>query len=414
MRVLRATFGGAWPKGGNIWLLVKLLTFLCMTLLDFPIVVSVAGVLMLAVFRPYESMTLSRTALLWIVIFYFALVVFAIKFLAYDIGLTDSVYATAFINNFIVFSVLAAIFVFLKGYTRRHPEEFVWLVRSVLAIHIIIFFVQFTLFMGTGNYLDLYELFTGIDARSANFVNGDLLSGVGAIRPTGLYAEPSELASVIFLLSLISIVARGEASFDWVVVPAAAAMFLSFSTLAAILSVLLVAYAIYIRIGIIRSLMFVPVFIVILAAAGFVFFDVVQLQIEKAEATYGLRLKALLFVFERTGIPLYLGHGPFGYDAGLLARASNEIDAREIASVNDAGLAVLLMLQFGMLGLVMYVVFLAATARTLPLFVALTMASLTKLAFTHIVFLALVAFVATESRRPPRESFNPIQTEYAI
>ncbi len=379
---------------------VKIFAVFLMTLVNFTVFVPVAGAFLLAACRPMESLTLNKRSFFWLVVFMFALTAFGFKFWAYDIEFTGTRAADSFFNNFVSRSVLAGVFVYLKGYTWKHPDEVVLLVRIVLIAHVAIFFFQFSAFYAAGIYIDFFEIFTGTVSRAQNLTGGEgAVIGLGAKRLTGLFAEPSNIASVIFLLSMVSISGRRNERFDWLVLPVAAAMFFSFSTLAAVLSVLLLGFAVFAVSDVRRILVLFFGFGILAVAFAFVFQDEILLQIEKAYDSYGIRLEALVFVFERSGIPLFIGHGPFGVEEELSFKARSVSGAREIASLRDAGLAVFLMLQFGMLGLLFYLLVLFSAGRTFFFFVMMVLATLTKFEFSQVVFLLVVAYVASESRR---------------
>ncbi len=384
-----------WPMLG-----VKIVAVFLMTLVNFPIFVPIVGVLMLAACRPMESLTLSKRSFFWIVVFMFALAAFGFKFWAYDVEFTSAQAAGSFYNNFISRAVLAGVFVYLKGYTWKHPEEVVFLVRVALIAHLGVFLFQFASFYGAGVYIDLFEMFTGTVSRAQNLTGGEnAVIGLGSKRLTGLFAEPSNVASAIFLLSMISVASRRGERFDWLVIPAAAAMFFSFSTLAAVLSVLLVGYAIYAMADVKRIALLAFGFGVLAIIFAIVFQNEILLQVEKGFNTYGIRLEAVVFVFERSGIPLFIGHGPFGVEQELANKAGGNNVARQIASLSDAGLAVFLMLEFGMLGLLFYLLLLISVGRTFFFFIMMALATLTKFEFAQVVFLLLIAYAASESRR---------------
>jgi hypothetical protein len=290
------------------------------------------------------------------------LILLALKFHLYDYFFVGAASRLAFFNNLIVFSVLIFTWVALRVIVASVDYKIIH--RSliiVLCVHVGLFYTQFFTFVLTGHFIDFVQPFTGENSRYLGFDQSVGLLGI--FRATGFFIEPSNYSGVVLML-LILIKIRDGFKFDGIFILTLISVFLSFSTAGMMLALALLSVVVVFGRGSRGFKWFV-------VAAGLIavfsnlpnLFELVSAQERKYESSSGIREGLLDFALAREGWPLVFGHGPFGVEEELVVDAVDNTGRRVLASLNDSGSLVFLMLNFGLVGAVFYGLLLLATAR---------------------------------------------------
>lgn len=145
------------------------------------------------------------------------------------------------------------------------------------------------------------------------------------------------------------------------------------------------------------------VFASIVLVLAIVFFDplfsLYVSQEKKYLSSSEIRFSLLDYVFARDGYAFFMGYGPFGVESSLLSAASDTVGGRIAASLTDSGTLVFLMINFGLLGVVLYGGILARQHHRVRQTAFLLVASLSKLSVFLPIWLLLYLFLLNAKDR---------------
>jgi len=276
-------------------------------------------------------------------------------------------------------------------------------IRIAFSVHVIGFLLQFSVYYVLGFVLDFSHWLGGISARTASHV---------MFRATGFSVEPSTFAGIIILLFASEALVTRRVS-PRITLIVESLCILSYSTAAWFFS----AFLIFILLPVVIKRKSVSVTVVSIAivisivalGSGFV-----AGQVAKYNRSAGIR--GSLITYTLTERPMW--HNIFGgptNSAGLgLVRAASTYggDKRKTASLSDGGTAAYLLIMYGFVGLVFYMLFLVLAYKKLSLsvFLLLFLATITKLTPATMLFTVLAsaffidAFSSSEQRRSVEKS----------
>lgn len=357
-----------------------------------------AGAAILFIYQQVFYVEIRRRALVEAFVLLTLLVVFALKFVIIDTPNVAPASVAAFSNNFIVYCLLIVIWLLLRSILLG---ESAWVLRTAIVVllfmHLFFFYTQFLIYAVTGYYVDFVFPFTGEETRYLGFDRS--LGLIGGVRPTGFYVEPSNFAAVIFFLIAILKTMDGL-RIDALTVLALASMFFAFSTAGMILGG---ALLVILLLGGKEYLSARLVFASIVLVLAIVFFDplfsLYVSQEKKYLSSSEIRFSLLDYVFARDGYAYFMGYGPFGVESSLLSAASDTVGGRIAASLTDSGTLVFLMINFGLLGVVLYGGILARQHHRVRQTAFLLVASLSKLSVFLPIWLLLYLFLLNAKDR---------------
>ena len=357
-----------------------------------------AGAAILFIYQQVFYVEIRRRALVEAFVLLTLLVVFALKFVIIDTPNVAPASVAAFSNNFIVYCLLIVIWLLLRSILLG---ESAWVLRTAIVVllfmHLFFFYTQFLIYAVTGYYVDFVFPFTGEETRYLGFDRS--LGLIGGVRPTGFYVEPSNFAAVIFFLIAILKTMDGL-RIDALTVLALASMFFAFSTAGLILGG---ALLVILLLGGKEYLSARLVFASIVLVLAIVFFDplfsLYVSQEKKYLSSSEIRFSLLDYVFARDGYAFFMGYGPFGVESSLLSAASDTVGGRIAASLTDSGTLVFLMINFGLLGVVLYGGILARQHHRVRQTAFLLVASLSKLSVFLRIWLLLYLFLLNAKDR---------------
>ena len=357
-----------------------------------------AGAAILFIYQQVFYVEIRRRALVEAFVLLTLLVVFALKFVIIDTPNVAPASVAAFSNNFIVYCLLIVIWLLLRSILLG---ESAWVLRTAIVVllfmHLFFFYTQFLIYAVTGYYVDFVFPFTGEETRYLGFDRS--LGLIGGVRPTGFYVEPSNFAAVIFFLIAILKTMDGL-RIDALTVLALASMFFAFSTAGLILGG---ALLVILLLGGKEYLSARLVFASIVLVLAIVFFDplfsLYVSQEKKYLSSSEIRFSLLDYVFARDGYAFFMGYGPFGVESSLLSAASDTVGGRIAASLTDSGTLVFLMINFGLLGVVLYGGILARQHHRVRQTAFLLVASLSKLSVFLPIWLLLYLFLLNAKDR---------------
>ena len=357
-----------------------------------------AGAAILFIYQQVFYVEIRRRALVEAFVLLTLLVVFALKFVIIDTPNVAPASVAAFSNNFIVYCLLIVIWLLLRSILLG---ESAWVLRTAIVVllfmHLFFFYTQFLIYAVTGYYVDFVFPFTGEETRYLGFDRS--LGLIGGVRPTGFYVEPSNFAAVMFFLIAILKTMDGL-RIDALTVLALASMFFAFSTAGLILGG---ALLVILLLGGKEYLSARLVFASIVLVLAIVFFDplfsLYVSQEKKYLSSSEIRFSLLDYVFARDSYAFFMGYGPFGVESSLLSAASDTVGGRIAASLTDSGTLVFLMINFGLLGVVLYGGILARQHHRVRQTAFLLVASLSKLSVFLPIWLLLYLFLLNAKDR---------------
>ena len=323
-----------------------------------------------------------------------ALIIFsALRFQIFLVDEVLPIFIDAFWGRFANLILCVLLWVTLRSIlqTKERSNIFI-LLKPILIIHVGTFYLQFIVFLISGNYLDFLEPFTGEESRYLSFDSS--LSGIGSFRPTGFFSEPSTyFICVLALLSLILIhqsFQKNKILFFITLL----SMYLSFSTAAVIIATLFIVYLLYIHKKNLKLYIVVIFMAVLLSIFNMSKLDTLyQSQVNKADTTSEIRFALIDLASKRNDTDAIFGLGLFAVDSDIYTAAVSGTGVRrEAASLNDSGLVIFLWVSFGYMGFVLFLFLCTieklAGRRRLILFILL---SLTKISLFHPLFIFYLA-----------------------
>lgn len=318
--------------------------------------------------------------------FYFGLaiiVLYGIKFLTIDEDV-DIYFLDAFINKFIYLCVI--LFSGIAIYVEVNRNNLLKFLPLLISIHVIIFYIQFITYYATGYYLDFVYPITGEESRYKFFETSNTYSGI--IRATGFYVEPSTYTGAISCLfgAYLVLIKR---TFNILTIFTLLSMFLSLATSGIIIASLFTLYLLICNSSG-KTFLLTLIFCVLAAVVFGVWFDTIMeylnLQIDKFERGAGARTGLLPFVLGREGLDVFIGKGPFYFEKEILYKLPITGDGT-IVTINDSGLVIFLMLQFGILGAALFLCWLFFQLKLKGGVWIYLIVGLSKIAIYHPVFI---------------------------
>lgn len=267
---------------------------------------------------------------------------------------------------------------------KHNPKCFYKAVYYVLVIHVSVFFFQLILYNISGYYFDPISLFTNYEQRYTSAIYGD----IGTIRATGLFIEPSTYSAYVGALLVIYISKNRELNF--LILSVILSFFLSFSTAAIVMSSLIVCFYIWQMKGLTKKVVF------LLFSLVFGIYSL-QYQFSRFESsgvldsgTFSARIDYINLLINSKWDNIVFGSGFFDLDPVIF----NYIIKNETTAINDSSLFVYIFIRTGLVGLILYLIFLAFVFRR-DFFIGglLSAISLTKINLESCVFILLVTSV---------------------
>jgi len=323
--------------------------------------------------------------------------VFAFKFVVFDLLKVSQESIAGFRSNLVVYCFLVVLYVLLRSVFDFFSMFVIFrALRCVFWVHVFIFLIQFFLYWIGAGFIDFVQPFTG---ESSRYVGFDQSLGVfGAFRATGFFSEPSNYSGVIFiLLAIIKI--EDNFKLDSALAFGVGTIFMSFSTAGVIIA------GVFLVVVLLRENQFSVSRVMLLGACALaavynyeVLIELFLSQERKYEVTSGSRTGLLDFAMARDGLAFLMGYGPFGVEGELLYGAIDTAGKRVVASLNDSGMLVFLLINFGLLGMVFYGFLLYKnTVGLISLFV-FVLATLTKISLFYPLWLIYFVLMARMKR----------------
>ena len=328
----------------------------------------------------------------------FLIALFSLKLFIIDFDIVHPVTFESYNNNVLFFLLLAlfsyAVSVILKD--ANDISVFSSAIKNVASIHMLAFILQFFVVNVTGYYIDFIFPFTGEESRYLNYFSS-IVDGVQQYRVTGLYVEPSTFVGAMFALITLRLV-NNKFSYGWFELIGILCMALAFSTagMALSLALMLLLLSQKTSTSFLKKIFKIIALFFILALM-FIYFDFEKSYL-KALGTYDIRLDLLLKPFWREGLGYYLGYGPFGMETELYNAATDNVDGRRVAAVHDVGTLVFLMLQFGIMGAIIYIGMLLPFRKIGYVLLIFLLFTLTKISVFHPIFIFLYIFLINNRR----------------
>lgn len=299
-----------------------------------------------------EGISVSKKAVKITFILVFLLILSILRFQIVIIGNTIPLFIEAFWGNLSKYGICIITWLLIKSIIdSTKKDSLLNLVTIILKVHVSAFYIQFIVFIVTGNYIDLLEPFTGEASRYQSFTSS--LSFIGSVRPTGFYVEPSTYFYAILALSSIIIIQKKTKDHKALISLTIVSMFLSFSTAAVIIGSLFAIYLFYI--SRLRLRYYLVVFSALILVS-LIFSEQINVlytvQTLKYENTSGIRFALVDQLINRDISNALMASGAFSIDKNI----SSLVEKAEIVTNNDNGVFVYLWLIFGYLGIVFYII----------------------------------------------------------
>ena len=328
----------------------------------------------------------------------FLIVFFSLKLFVIDFDMVHPVTFESYSNN-VLFLLLLALFSYSISVILKDTNDiyvFSSAIKNVASIHMLAFILQFFVMNVTGYYIDFIFPFTGEESRYLNYFSSDI-GGVQQYRVTGLFIEPSTFVAAMFALITLRLVNK-KFSYGWFELIGILCMALTFSTAGLALSLALMLLLLFqgMSTSFLNKIFKIIVLFFILALM-FIYFDFEKMYL-KLLGTYDIRLDLLLRPFWREGLGYYLGYGPFGMETELYNAATDNVNGRRVAAVHDAGTLVFLMLQFGIMGAVIYIGMILPFRKIGYVLLIFLLFTLTKISVFHPIFIFLYIFLINNRR----------------
>ncbi|MEY0698309.1 hypothetical protein AB7292_09240 [Providencia rettgeri] len=252
----------------------------------------------------------------------------------------------SFLNNLIFAFILFFIVMFLGKIFRKQQniENIKYAIKTVLIVHIAIFFIQFLVVYTSGHYIDLVSPVTGEESRYHNYILSGSMSDLLLYRVTGLYVEPSTYASAMTCMIMAAVAMGINRKLVYL---ATSTLLLNFSTIGIILFIL-VMFSIFIKKINIKFLIASLIFAIFIFAINYDFIvKFIDDFMFKVSVTSGSRFALMEYIYLDDGFLRLFGSGFFNLPRDLLEKIS--MGDYSVAAINDAGLFSFLVLRFGIL-----------------------------------------------------------------
>ncbi|MFZ3410116.1 hypothetical protein [Vibrio chagasii] len=367
--------------------LVLFIAVLCLSQLNLGNFVHVFGLILIALylFILKKVTFIDKKIVILFVSFLIVTLISLLYFILIDNNDISQLSKDSAINNFLfinIVSLLACLFtVIVRNESCRLQLAFV--VKLVLSLHVIFFFVQYFVVHLSGYYIDFVRLFTSEESRYINYHTSLLLL---KYRPTGMFVEPSTYSAAITALTIShAFLQNNKPSKSRLIILSMFSMLLSLSS-AAIFEFILLYFAFYFNLKSRKGIYLI--LISIFSFAVFMFFadGFVDSTVNKIDATKHVREGLLYQIYVARNIEYILfGYGFYGIEQTLFDLGSNDFEYR-IASFNDAGLINYIALKFGLLGLFLPVFIMFYFRKSKSKILCISSLLISKLSYIHPVF----------------------------
>lgn len=303
-----------------------------------------------------ESVKLSRQALRDASILFLFLMLAAFRFQFFLKNKVLPIFVDAFWGNFSMLLLCILVWIGLRSILLSNKGN---LLRSIaiplLWIHVVAFYLQFVLYLSAGYYPDFVLLLTGEKSRFMAFEGAPVI-GIGSFRPTGLLAEPSTYFYVALALATLIVIDQGFKSNKKLIVLTIISMFLSFSTAALIIASIFVIYLFFSQS--IKKQYYVVMVIAIIAIAilgvGASVSKLYLSQEKKFTQSSAIRASLINAIINRDESAKFLAYGPFAVDRRISISSTGKKGQETMASLNDVGMLVFFVIEFGYLGVILF------------------------------------------------------------
>jgi len=389
-------------------ILKKTLDFLCfislflLTTLNHTFLPWVLSCLFFIVFFLFHS---SREAILlhYVKGLYVGLLIvtlYGVKFWFVD-RYVETYFIDAFINKFLFLLIVILNWVTILGLA-KHFNVLKYL-PSLLIMHMLFFYIQVLVYYYSGYFIDYVVFFTGEETRYHFFETAEEYTKI--IRPTGFYVEPSTYTGAISCLLGSYIITHGK-KINLIVCLALLSLVLSLSTSGLIIAIFFTVYLLVQNTSGRKLLYIICLSFLISIFVGSLWFDVISefstLQINKFNRGFEARAGLTSYILNREGIDFLTGMGPFSFEKELLYQLPITGDG-SIVTLNDSGVVVFLMIQFGILGLLLFlcgIFFQIKINKDIWIFLTV---SLCKVAIYHPVFIFYIAITLIRNKKVSKE-----------
>lgn len=321
------------------------------------------------------------------------------------IYIINSTYLILGINNFASGKVISPLLVLLCYWfvsaLYSEPLRFLNALRIIIAIHCLVFLIQFFSYLLFGVFLDFIEPLTGESQRA--FGGSYEISFLSRfIRTTGLYNEPGTYATymmifLVFFKDFCVLVDRQNFDRWWVEILVITTTLLALSNFGYIF-VSIYALVVYgsLRTSKLRLLLFLG----LLAAGGVVFFEYFQQRFAYGRTDTGIEFR----IFGVVSFVRNLDWWEFLFGRGFSANII--FWGGEVVILQDIGMWFGLFYYFGIFGVLFFTFYLNLSLRSMPknalnnsyLICLVIFILLSKLVLTNILLLIVLFYIAIRSR----------------
>ncbi|MFA0182683.1 hypothetical protein OAW_01825 [Vibrio cyclitrophicus ZF170] len=276
------------------------------------------------------------------------------------------------------------LFLFINVMARNKPL-FVFVIEYVLFIHVVFFFIQFFLVYSTNFYIDALEPFTGEFSR---YTWGVRLPIIGeTYRPTGFFNEPSTYLSVIFPLFCLKFFIDGNITRVDKAMLLSLVLSLSFASIGVVL-----LFLIAINIKFNRFYKYLPLIMILLLVSMPFIYDLLSMRSSGNYDAVGIRAELVNRVFGQSFLEVLFGNGPAGIPSSLADLYSSSLSWTKegVAALNDGGLGLLIVMQYGLITLLFFVVYIGYNSNSINKTICFSLILVTKIKIAGLVFIFIV------------------------
>lgn len=265
-------------------------------------------------------------------------------------------------------------------------------VELVIWFHVLFFFIQFIVVYVTGYYIDAVYYFSGQESRYLSYVKVGL---IGMYRPTGFLVEPSTYFGVVFCLYMGLKSSKYKLS-KKIEVLTLISFILTFSSVA---YVVLALYLIlrFNNLGLVNNLL-IFLFLSVMFA---IFHEDIAPHFDKIVNSSQIRFALIDYLLNRDTELFVFGPSMFGIEQRLYDLASGNISSanhyNRVASINDVGSLVFLVVKLGLIGGLIYIWLLVTSfkCKKVQYFIPVTMI---KLSVMNPIFVLLLPLYFIEDK----------------
>lgn len=320
-------------------------SLLALSLYGYSIINVVAALVLLLIICSLYARDFARNPLILVTLFLTYLSMDAIYLIVITPDWSIEKATGAAINNFWQFCIFGMVLVFICNLRKvLNNVELENILLTLIWLHLFFFLVQFALYYFAGYLIDFSQVLFGYESRN--------MYG-STFRATGLLAEPSTYGGVLccLLVPYYTYIRK----FNLTLATATLTLLLSLSTAAWVLAVFLVLafFLLSDQYSYSSKIKYVSFTLTLVLFLSMVFSDYIVLQSVKYKDTSPMRLLLVDYVFnEREGNLFIFGPGVLTSEKSLFF---DLLQNYRVASTNDSGSLIYIMLKFGLLGLLLYV-----------------------------------------------------------